>query len=106
MPENKGGKKFDTGKPKIGLIPRRAIEEEAKVLMFGEGKYTRDNWRKGIARTRIVDAILRHAFAYSEGETLDPETGLSHLAHIRCEAAFGLEFEVTHPELDDRYKGK
>ena len=40
----------------------------------------------------------------NDGEDKDPESGLSHLAHAACCIMFLLEFEKTHPELDDRYK--
>jgi hypothetical protein len=99
-----GGLKFDGEKPRMDLISPIAAVALARVLTFGAKKYADNNWRKGIAWTRIVGAILRHAFAYLMGETNDPETGISHMAHIMCEAMFLIEFEQTHPELDDRYK--
>jgi len=46
--------------------------------------------------------VLRHVYAYADGETLDLETGISHAAHARCGLAFLLDFEKEHPELDDR----
>jgi hypothetical protein len=47
---------------------------------------------------------MRHIGAYADGENLDGETGLSHLAHARCCLGFLLDYEVEHPELDDRRK--
>lgn len=61
-----------------------ALEAEARVLMFGDSKYGRDNWRKGLHYTRLLDAALRHIIAFADGEDLDPETGESHLAHAKC----------------------
>ena len=98
------GVKHDQDKPRMELISSIAMEELAKVLTFGAKKYASNNWRKGIAWTRILGAALRHIFAYLGGETYDKETGLSHIAHALCELMFLLEFEKTHPELDDRYK--
>lgn len=98
------GVKHDSGKAKVSLIPTRAIIEEAKVMGFGEVKYGSHNWRNGIAWSRVLDAILRHLLAYKEGEDLDPETGISHIAHARCGTAFLLEYEISHKELDDRPK--
>lgn len=97
------GKKFDTGKPPIGLIARSALEQEALVMAFGATKYERHNWRGGIHWSRLIDATLRHVLAFNEGEDIDPETGLSHLAHARCCLAFLIEYQKSHPELDDRY---
>lgn len=96
------GRKDDSGKPPISLISRRAIEEEAKVMAFGREKYDAWNWSKGIAWSRVLDAVLRHVHAYCDGETFDPETGLSHAAHARAGLGFILDYEKEHPELDDR----
>ena len=98
------GKKHDSEKPRMDLISSKAMVELAKVLTFGAKKYASHNWRHGIAYSRIIAAIMRHVTAYNDGETLDPETGLSHIAHALCECMFLLEFEQTHPEMDDRYK--
>jgi len=107
MPKNSpepGGRKDDAGKPPMSLVSRRAMEEEAKVLDFGKRKYDAWNWSEGIAWSRCLDAVLRHVYAYCDGESLDPESGLSHLAHARCGLGFLLDFEQSHPELDDRRK--
>lgn len=100
------GQKLDKGKAPISLINRRAIEEEAQVMAFGAKKYAAHNWRKGIAASRLLDAALRHIFAYADGENNDPETGLSHLAHARCCLAFQIDLQHTMPHLDDRYVSK
>lgn len=99
-----GGVKHDTGKPRMSLIPRAALEAEARVMGFGERKYSSQNWRAGFAVSRLLDAALRHIVAYADGETLDPESGLSHLAHARCCLAFAIEQEVYGTGTDDRYK--
>ena len=96
--------KLDTGKPAISLIPTSALNEEARVLMMGVEKYGKGNWRKGMAWSRLIDASLRHLTAYYGGEDIDPESGLSHLAHVRCNMAFLIEYQNTHQDLDDREK--
>lgn len=102
------GIKYDAEKPPMDLISPFAMEEVAKVLAFGKKKYSARNWENGFNWTRAIGAILRHTFAYLRGETHDPETKLSHMAHVLCEAMFLVHFEQTHPELDDRpsYKEK
>ncbi len=97
------GVKYDEGKPPLGLIPRSALIEEARVMAFGANKYSKDNWRGGLSWSRLVNAALRHITSYNDGEDNDEETGLSHLAHARCCLAFLIEYSVTHPELDDRH---
>lgn len=98
-----GAAKHDDGKPPLGMIPRSALIEEAYVMGFGAEKYDRDNWRKGMAWSRLIDASFRHLAAFNDGEDFDPETGLHHLAHARCCMAFLIEYMTTHPELDDRH---
>ena len=99
-------RKFDIGKPPLSLIPRRASEEEARVLDFGRQKYGAWNWSKGMDWSRLIDAGMRHLMAFADGESVDPESGLSHLAHARACLGFLLEYEKEHPELDDRRKRK
>ena len=96
-------KKTDTGKPPVGLIPRSALLEEARVLEFGAKKYGLHNWRKGMDRSRLTDAALRHLLAYIDGEDNDPETGISHLAHARCSLGFLIEYRTKTIGKDDRY---
>lgn len=96
--------KYDKEKPNMSLLSSIAILELTKVLDFGAKKYADHNWRKGTKFSRLLAAALRHIFAYLGGESKDPESGLSHLAHAMCCLMFLLELEVTKPHLDDRYK--
>ena len=98
------GIKHDQEKPDMSLLSSIAMVEIAKVMTFGKHKYSANNWRGGFYWTRPAAAALRHIFAWLGGENKDPETGLSHLAHASCCLMFLLEFEATHPNLDDRYK--
>lgn len=106
MENNGHGKKFDAGKPMLSLVPARPLIEVARVLTYGASKYDRHNWRKGMAWSRLLDASLRHITAFNDGEDVDPETGICHLAHAICGLMFVLEYTQTHPVLDDRYKPK
>lgn len=95
--------KLDDNKPPLGLIPRSALTEEAAVMGHGAVKYGAHNWRKGMAWSKYIDAAQRHILAWNEGEDLDAESGLHHLAHARCNLAFLIEYMVSCPELDDRH---
>ena len=101
--KSKAAVKFDAGKPPLGLISRRALEEEAKVMAFGAQKYGEHQWRKGMEFSRLADAALRHIYAFLDGEDVDSETGLSHLAHARCCLAFLLEYEGKSIGTDNRF---
>jgi len=96
--------KFDGDKLPVNLLSSEALLQTAAVLKFGADKYHAHNWRDGFAWSRPLAAAMRHIMAYNDGEDKDPESGLSHLAHAACCIMFLLEFEKTHPELDDRYK--
>ena len=89
------GIKYDSAKPKMNLLPPKAILEVAKVLTFGAEKYDAENWRKlDDLQNRYTAGALRHIFAHMDGEKLDPETNLSHLAHAMCCLLFKLEIEL------------
>ena len=89
------GIKYDGEKPKMNLLPPKAIVEISKVLTFGAAKYDAENWRKlDDLQNRYTAGALRHIFAHMDGEELDPETNLSHLAHAMCCLLFKLEIEL------------
>lgn len=88
------GVKFDRGKLRFSLIPLGALREIVEVLEFGARKYAVDNWRVvPDARARYWDAAVRHLVAFREGEQLDPESGLHHLAHAGCCVLFLLALD-------------
>lgn len=98
------GRKDDSAKPPIELIPAVALEEIAKVLAFGKRKYSAWNWTGGIAWSRLLGAALRHLWSYARGEDKDPESGLSHLAHAGCCVVFLIWHERFRRDLDDRHR--
>lgn len=98
------GKKFDTNKPDLSLLPFESLIEVSKVLDYGKKKYDAHNWRGGFNWTRLSSAVLRHLFAWIMGEDKDPETGLSHLSHAACGILFLISFEIKSVGIDDRYK--
>ncbi len=98
------GTKDDWAKVPLQLLPFTALTEVGKVLAFGAQKYSAHNWRHGMSWTRPLGACLRHLFAWLRGESKDPETGLSHLAHATCMLLFALEYETLGVGKDDRWK--
>ena len=89
------GIKYDSKKPKMHLLPPKAIVEVAKVLTFGAQKYGAENWKElEDLQNRYTAGALRHIFAHMDGEQLDAETGLSHMAHALCCLLFKLEIEL------------
>ena len=97
------GIKYDSEKPKMNLLPPKAIVEISKVLTFGAAKYDAENWRKlDDLQNRYTAGALRHIFAHMDGEELDPETNLSHLAHAMCCLLFKLEIELEERAKKER----
>ncbi len=100
------GKKFDTGKPPMELLSHEALVEIAKVFGHGMVKYGKFNYKSGINWGRVIGAAQRHLGAFNDGEDVDPESGLSHIAHLGCCAIMLLDYIKHNPEFDDRYKRK
>jgi hypothetical protein len=96
------GVKYDIGKLRFDLIPPRVMQELAEVYTMGAEKYEPRNWELGIEYSRLYSAVQRHLHCYWTGQNLDEESGLPHLAHAMWGIAALLEFERTHPEMDDR----
>lgn len=96
----------DDGKLRVDLVVPSAIKAIAEVLgkAAESGKYEQNNWRKGIAYSRIYANIIRHLLAWYEGQDLDTESGLHHLKHALCRTAMLVEFiESGMNNFDDRY---
>lgn len=86
------GRKHDEGKTDWDLLPWAAVEEVVQVLMHGEQKYGRDNWKHvPDAKRRYFNAAIRHLLAYRGGEERDSESGRTHLAHAVCCLLFLME---------------
>lgn len=90
-------------KTPLGLIPSYAMEQTALVHKLGSEKYGPFNWRDtGICASTYVNAILRHLNAWRDGETVDPESGISHLAHVACSCNILLDAGFCGTLQDDR----
>lgn len=89
--------KNDAGKIRPTLVPPALIEAVAAVREYGCSKYHGpDNWRR-VEPQRYRDAAYRHWLAYLKNpEACDPESGLPHLWHLACNAAFLIEMETEH----------
>jgi hypothetical protein len=89
------GVKHDDGKLRMDLLPPKSIEELARVLTYGAAKYGDNNW-VDVETNRYVAALLRHLFAWMGGEERDEESGIHHLSHVMCNAAF-----LVYKEVED-----
>ena len=90
--------KHDGGKTDWSLLPWDAVEEIIKVLQFGAGKYSPWNWAEngGFKFNRLFNSSMRHFVAWFwRREDLDPETGISHMAHLGCNVLFLLHYVLN-----------
>lgn len=93
------GKKYDLGKPMYSLLPTKALRATVDVLTFGANKYDIDNWKYvPDSRRRYFDAMQRHVWAWKEGEQIDEESGMHHLAHAMCCLMFLYEKDLEEKD--------
>lgn len=100
-----GSLRYNGGKAELHQVPSSLLIGVAKVLMYGEQKYEKGNWRKGIDWSVPYDCMMRHMLKWLDGETLDDESGLPHLYHAAANIAMLIEYSETHKNLDNRYNG-
>ena len=97
------GLRYNTGKLKWSLVSWKALAPMVRVLMFGAEKYDDHNWKKGLKYTEVTESLQRHLNAFIEGENDDPESKLSHVGHILCNAMFLSYMSMYKKDMDDRY---
>ena len=86
--------KYDKGKPQLTLVPRKIIEDIARVRMYGTAKYGDPESWKSVAPERYRDAAFRHFIAYlDDPRGVDEESGLPNLWHLATNIAFLCEME-------------
>lgn len=76
------GNKFDQEKVDLHVLDPLFVEGTARVSQFGEQKYGKSNWKKGLSQSRIINAIRRHLAQIEKGEDIDDESGFHHAYHI------------------------
>lgn len=92
--------KADAGKLEIDLVPMQIVRDIAEVRMYGNKKYgDPENWKK-VELRRYVNALLRHALAFSDDiHSVDEESGIPHYKHMECNLAFISEMMKDHKEM-------
>lgn len=85
------------GKPRLGLIPYKALAEIAGIREYGIKKYGDDTGWKTVNKEEYLHAALRHINKYFSGKEIDEESGLKHISHAACSLvlALGLETKIT-----------
>ncbi len=99
------GLKFDNSKPDMTDIPLEAMWQMGAAFTYGQKKYAKNNYRKGMKVSRQLAAAVRHIYQHLSGETNDPESGVTHLGHALASIAMATYTLKHHPSLDDRFEG-
>jgi hypothetical protein len=87
----------------LHLWPETATALGCLGLLDGACKYGRANFRAiGVRASIYVDAVKRHVNAWNEGEEVDPDSGLPHLAHALACLAIIVDAEAAGKLNDDR----
>jgi hypothetical protein len=83
------GLKYDDDKLRWDLLPLSALNDTVRVITFGAKKYGPNNWQAvKDGPNRYLAAALRHIVALQDGEKLDPESGIPHVAHAITNLVF------------------
>ena len=91
------------GKAPLEYLVDFVMTGDAYVHQGGALKYGYRNWTiDKIKASTYIAAIRRHLKAWSEGEDLDPDSGWSHLYHIRAGCAIVLDADNVGTLIDDR----
>ena len=96
------GNKFDGKKNRLDLVHPVFTQSLGWVMTHGAKKYGDWNWYKGLAWSRVYGALQRHLHAWYEGEDIDDESNLSHLAHAAACLMFLLVYQHDGVGTDDR----
>jgi hypothetical protein len=91
------------GKTPFEYLIYEVLAGDAEVHKSGADKYGVRNWRQDeILASTYEGAILRHFTAWAQGQDLDPDSGASHLYHIRACCAIILDADMRGTLIDDR----
>lgn len=85
----------------LALVPMLGTMEEALVYQAGAQKHGAESWREGMPWSKCLSKMQRHLGKFLAGESRCPVDGQHHLASVKFWCNALMEFEQTHPELDD-----
>ena len=88
----------------LGFVDARALEILGEVAGMGAEKYEKFNYLKGYDWTLSINALYRHFLLFQQGEDIDPESGLPHMAHAAWHALNLVSFLDRDLGNDDRAK--
>ena len=112
MKEKEQALRYNNNKPHWSLVHFDSLEPLVRVLEYGEKKYTtvdasgnvisgRNNWKKGMPLSAIMESLFRHVNRILNGEFTDKESGQPHIGHVMANAMFASYVMKYKPEFVD-----
>jgi len=102
-PDNNPKAAIGATKCPLHLVPPALAIGVAEAMSNGADKYGAYNFRdSGIAANVYTGAILRHLYAYMDGEDNASDSGIHHLKHIGASIALMLDSMAKGTFVDDR----
>lgn len=96
--------RMGAAKPSLDKIPTPPLFQVGAVMETGAAKYGPYNWRQtNVPYSTYYNGALRHLMAAWDGQDLDPETGIEHLAHAAAGLLIILDAKLHGTLVDDRY---
>ena len=104
-PSNTDNPKDAIGQTKLpmDLVPESAVAALATAFLEGALKYGRYNWRaKGVRSSIYYSAMRRHQSKWWNGEDMDVDTTVEHLASVMACCAIIIDAKICGKLTDDR----
>lgn len=83
------------------LLPFRALRAVAFIQAHGADKHGPNTWQE-VPMEKHLDAALSHLSHWAAGETIDPDTGHSHLWNAATRVLFLVEQEILRDTITGR----
>lgn len=102
-PDNNPKQAIGEAKCPLHLVPPALTIGVAEAMADGARKYGAYNFRDSKIKCSVYTAaILRHLFAYMDGEENAKDSGVHHLKHAAACIALMLDSQSTGTFVDDR----
>lgn len=89
------GAKRASIKPRYDLVPLRPLVRLTETYGEGNLKYGRDNWKKGMPFSDILNHVIEHLMRWKEDGGICPLEKEDHLAHAAWGVFALMYFEET-----------
>lgn len=87
----------------LHLVPATALAVASLAHLDGATKYGAWNWRvAGVRASIYLDAAHRHLARWTNGEQLDPDSGVHHLGHALACLNILIDAQAAGMLTDDR----